>query len=157
MRKIFAIIMLVGVMGLLAQIPAGTKSVNASANIGDILADDFEYHIGAYAGYFFMDGIEGVLGIEFMGTTVEDVDAIFGFTAGGYYHFPFSEMMGAYAGAMFGYTSTGDGYMYIPIDAGLELFLTENNAVRIYNSFELWLDENIDNKNYIRVGTVHYF
>jgi len=157
MRKVFMAVVLIGVLSLFA-IPAGTKSLSISASIGDIMADDFSYSFDVYGGYFFMDNIEGVLGLNFWGTTDTLAgDAVFGFEGGAYYHMPMSDVLGFYAGAMFGYSSAGDGYMYIPIDAGVEYFVTENFAIRAFNRFRLNLEEGAENSDYIMIGTVNYF
>jgi|GEM_PF-1217444 len=156
MRKVFMAVVLIGVLSLFA-IPAGTKSLGISAYIGDIMADDFDYSFDVHGGYFFMDNIEGVAGVSFDGTTREGVDAVFGFEGGAYYHMPMSDVLGFYAGAMFGYSNAGDGYMYIPIDAGVEYFVTESFAIRAYNRFQLNLEEGAENSDYIMIGTVNYF
>jgi len=157
MRKVFMAVFLIGVLSLFA-IPAGTKSIGVSASIGDVMADDFDYSFDVHGGYFFMDNIEGVLGLNFWGTTDTLAgDAIFGFEGGAYYHMPMSDVLGFYAGALFGYSSAGDGYMYIPIDAGVEYFVTESFAIRAFNRFQLNLEEGADNSDYIMIGTVNYF
>ena len=147
MRKLFVVVLLLCAFGLFAQfgIPAGTKEIGITADIGDLLADDFVYHVQGYGGYFFMDNLEVLLGASFMGATYEDWDAVFGFEAGAYYHFLFSEAMGVFGGAWFGYSSAGDGFMYVPIDAGIELFISKSFGIRAYNQFTLQLEEGADN------------
>ncbi len=166
MRKVFMAVLLIGVVSLFAQIPVGTKSIGVTASIGDVMADDFGYTIGVSGGYFFMDGIEGVLGMRIQGTTADVIgDAssmVFDFTAGAYYHYPMGETFGFFAGALFGYQSgvlytAADGYMYIPIDAGVEYFVTESFAIRAFNRFQVNLEEGADNSDYIMIGTVNYF
>ena len=166
MRKVFLIVLLIGAVSLFAQIPVGTKSIGVTASIGDLLADDLGYYIGVSGGYFFADGIEGVLGIGIQGTTADVIgDAssmVFDFTVGAYYHLPMGEALGFVAGALFGYQSgvlytAADGYMYIPVDAGIEYFLSENVTIRLFNRFTLNLEEGADNTDHIYVGTYTYF
>ncbi len=158
MRKILAVLMLVCVLGLFAQIPAGTKSVAVlTGSTSDLLGDgDFEYDVDVYGGLFLMDALEidAILGID----SNEDMGDM-GFTLGigAMYHLPFSPMLGAYAGAAFTYMTAFDGVMAVPIDAGLEIFLTSNNAVRVGGKFTLALEEGADNTLNIVLGTVHYF
>ncbi len=159
MRKILVVLMLVCVLGLFAQIPAGTKSVAVLAGgTGDLLDSvGFSYGIDVNAGYFIMDALEVDAILGFNGSTVEGVDAVFDLGIGLLYHMPLSPMLGLYGGAAFTYTSAGDGAMAVPIDVGLELFLTQNNAVRIANRFTLNMEEGADNTDKIMIGTVHYF
>ncbi|MCK4528287.1 hypothetical protein KAW18_13020 [candidate division WOR-3 bacterium] len=157
MRKVFLIVLLIGAVSLFAQIPVGTKSIGVTAAIGDLMADDFFWSVNASGGYFFMDGVEFVAGLGVDGSTYEDSEVDFGFTAGAYYHLPMGEALGFVAGAMFGYSSYGDGYMFIPIDAGIEYFLSENVTIRAFNRFTLNLKEGYDNTDHIYVGTYTYF
>ena len=159
MRKLFVVVLLLCAFGLFAQfgIPAGTKEIGIDADIGDLLADDFFYHVHGYGGYFFMDNLEGLLGVSYMGSTVEDADAVFGFTAGAYYHFLFSEAMGVFGGAWFGYSSFGDGFMFVPIDAGIEFFLSKSIGIRVYNQFTLELEEGVDNTDHVLVACFGIF
>ncbi len=174
MRKILVVLMLVCALGLFAQIPAGTKSVAVLAGgTGDILDSlGFEYNIDINAGYFLMDALEIDAILSFMGTTVdlpEGVDAsVFGVGLGVLYHMPLSPMFGLYGGAAFVYSTEDaivveddvpelkDNTMNIPIDIGLEIFLTQNNAVRIANRYNLSLIGE-DATDQIMIGTVHYF
>jgi len=167
MRKILVVLMLVCVLGLFAQIPAGTKSVAVLAGgTGDILDSlGFEYNIDINAGYFIMDALEIDAILSFMGTTVEAPEgvetSVFGVGIGALYHMPLSPMLGLYGGAAFIFSSANygaeDSQMGVPIDVGIELFLTQNNAVRIANRFTLNLTETMDNTDQIMIGTVHYF
>ena len=150
--------MLVCVLGLFAQIPAGTKSVALlTGGTSDLLGDgDLEYELDINGGLFIMDALEVdvILGID----SDEDAgDMGFNLGLGILYHMPLSEMLGLYGGAAFTYMTAFDGIMAVPIDVGLELFLTENNAVRIANRFQLNLEEGADNTDAIMIGTVHYF
>jgi len=156
MRKILAVLMLVCALGLFAQIPAGTKSVAVlTGTTSDFLAEeaDFEFGVMVNAGYFIMDGLEidAILGIMNYG------DMNFELGLGAMYHMPFSPMLGGYLGAAFTYWTVGDGITAVPIDAGLELFLTPHNAVRVGGEFTLNLTEGLDNTLNIVLGTVHYF
>lgn len=156
MRKTLAVLMLVCALSLFAQIPAGTKSVAVlSGSTNDFLAEeaDFSFSIMANAGYFIMDGLEidAILGI------MKYADTDFQLGLGAMYHLPFSPMLGAYVGAAFTYWTAGDGIMAVPIDAGLEIFLTPNNAVRLGGEFTLNLEEGMDNTLNVVLGTVHYF
>lgn len=158
MRKILGVLMLVCVLGLFAQIPAGTKSVALlTGGTSDLLGDgDLEYEVDINGGLFIMDALEvdAILGID----SDEDAgDMGFNLGLGILYHMPLSEMLGLYGGAAFTYMTAFDGIMAVPIDIGLELFLTENNAVRIANRFQLNLEEGADNTDQIMIGTVHYF
>jgi len=163
MRKILAVLMLVCVLGLFAQIPAGTKSVALlTGGTSDLLGDgDLEYNLELNAGYFIMDALEvdAILGIDSDGDIGDDfeLEMAFNLGIGLLYHMPLSPMLGLYGGAAFTYTSAFDGAMAVPIDVGLELFLTENNAVRIANRFTLNMEENAENTDAIVIGTVHYF
>jgi hypothetical protein len=163
MRKILAVLMLVCALGLFAQIPAGTKSVALlTGGTSDFLAEgDLQYNLELIAGYFIMDALEidAMLGIDSDGDIGDDLELEMAFNLGigALYHMPLSGMLGLYGGAAFAYSSVGDGSMAVPIDVGLELFLTENNAVRIANRFQLNLDEGADNSDQIMIGTVHYF
>ncbi len=158
MRKILAVLMLVCALGLFAQIPAGTKSVAVlTGGTSDILADDFAYMLDVNAGYFMMDGLEIDVLLGLWGSTAEGADMEFGLGLGALYHFPLSPMFGLYIGAAFTYMTAGDGMMAVPVDAGLELFITQNNAVRIGNRFTLNMEEGMDNTDQIVIGTVHYF
>ncbi len=163
MRKILAVLMLVCALGLFAQIPAGTKSVAVlTGGTSDILADPgFSYGLQVYGGYFLMDGIEVDAILGFTGSTVDGVDMEFNLGIGAIYHFPLSPMLGLYGGVAFIYDTQDFGLeentMSIPIDVGLELFITQNNAIRIGNRFSLNLTENMDNTDEITLGTVHYF
>ena len=158
MRKILGVLMLVCVLGLFAQIPAGTKSVAVlTGGTTDILADDFMYNLNVNAGYFIKDALEIDAILGFMGATYEEFDMEFGLGLGLLYHMPLSPTMGLYGGAAFTYETANDGMMAVPIDVGLELFLTENNAVRIGNRFTLNMEEGMDNTDEIMIGTVHYF
>ena len=169
MRKILAVLMLVCALGLFAQIPAGTKSVAVlTGGVGDLMADDFMYGLEANAGYFIMDGLEIDAILGFMGSTADEVDMEFGLGLGLLYHMPMSPMFGLYGGAAFLFTTEDvmvieDGVpelkestMDIPIDIGIEIFLTPNNAIRLANRFNLSLigEDNTDN---VVIGTVHYF
>lgn len=158
MRKILGVLMLVCVLGLFAQIPAGTKSVALlTGGTSDFLADgDLQYEIDINAGLFIMDALEvdAILGLD----SDEDAgDMGFNLGLGVLYHMPLSEALGLYLGAAFTYMTAYDGIMAVPIDVGLEFFLTENNAVRIANRFQLNLEEEADNSDQIVIGTVHYF
>ncbi len=159
MRKILAVLMLVCALGLFAQIPAGTKSVTVlSGGTSDILADDLTYMLEANAGYFIMDALEidGIISIWV--TTVEDVDVAVGFGLGALYHFSLSPMFGLYGGASFIYSSgAANDAMVLPIDAGLEIFITQKNAIRIGNQFTINSEEGLPNTDKIVIGTVHYF
>jgi hypothetical protein len=165
MRKILAVLMLVCALGLFAQIPAGTKSVTVlTGGTGDILADGgFYYMLEVNGGYFLMDNLEIDVILGLMGATVDGVDMEFGVGLGAMYHMPLSAMLGLYAGAAFIYSTedvlTDDGIedndMNIPIDVGLELFLTPNNAVRIGNRLTMSL-VGADMTDQIVLGTVHY-
>ncbi len=164
MRKILAVLMLVCVLGLFAQIPAGTKSVALlTGGTSDFLADgDLQYNLELNAGYFIMDALEvdAILGIDSDGDyDIEEMESKMAFNAGigALYHMPLSPMLGLYGGAAFIFSSAGDGTSAVPIDVGIELFLTENNAVRIANRFQLNLAEGADNSDQIVIGTVHYF
>ncbi len=146
MRKLFLVVLLLGAFGLFAQIPVGTKEIGLEADIGDVLADDFSYIVQGYGGYFFMDNIEALLGVGVAGTTAElptdFTSMVFVVKAGAYYHYMMSEQMGFFGGAWFGYTSgvvgtTADGYMYAPIDAGVEYFLNKSIGVRVFNRYQL--------------------
>jgi len=158
MRKILGVLMLVCVLGLFAQIPAGTKSVAVlTGGTSDLLGDgDLEYEIDINAGYFIMDALEvdAILGLD----SDEDAgDMGFNLGIGLLYHMPLSPMLGLYGGAAFTYMTAYDGIMAVPIDVGIELFLTENNAIRIANRFQLNMEEEADNTDQIVIGTVHYF
>lgn len=158
MRKFIILIFLLGAFGLFAQIPTGTKSIGITASIGDILADDFFYSFDVSFGYFFMDNIEGLGGIGILGYTYEGADMRLEFYGGAYYHFPVSDVFGIFGGAMFGYWTWGDfNNMYIPIDAGIEYFLSENVAIKAFNRFQINFEEGYDNADYILVGTTVYF
>jgi len=108
-----------------------------------------------------MDALEvdAILGIDSDGDIGDDfeLEMAFNLGIGLLYHMPLSPMLGLYGGAAFTYTSAFDGAMAVPIDVGLELFLTENNAVRIANRFTLNMEENAENTDAIVIGTVHYF
>ncbi len=164
MRKILAVLMLVCALGLFAQIPAGTKSVAVlTGGTSDFLVEDgdFAFEINVNGGYFIMDGLEidAILGIDSDGDIGDDLETKMAFTLGlgAMYHMPFSPTLGGYLGAAFTYMSVGDGTMAVPIDAGLEVFLTPNNAVRVGGKFTLNLEEEADNNLNIVLGTVHYF
>jgi len=167
MRKILAVLMLVCVLGLFAQIPAGTKSVALlTGGTNDLLAEegDLEFDLELNAGYFIMDALEvdAIIGLMNYG------DMEFNLGLGFLYHMPLSPMLGLYGGAAFifgtqdvvvvedGVPELKESTMNIPIDLGLELFLTENNAVRIANRFNLSLI-GADATDEIMIGTVHYF
>jgi len=158
MRKILVVLMLVCVLGLFAQIPAGTKSVAVlTGGTSDFLAEgDLQYEIDVNAGYFIMDALEidAILGLD----SDEDAgDMAFNIGIGLLYHMPLSPMLGLYGGAAFTYSGANDGMMAVPIDVGLELFITQNNAIRIANRFTLNMEETMDNTDQIMIGTVHYF
>jgi hypothetical protein len=163
MRKMLAVLLLVCALGLFAQIPAGTKSVALlTGGTSDLLAEgDLQYDLQLNAGYFIMDALEidAILGIDSDGDIGDDFELEMAFNAGigALYHMPLSPMLGLYGGAAFIFSSAGDGTSAVPIDVGLELFLTENNAVRIANRFQLNLAEGADNSDQIMIGTVHYF
>ena len=158
MRKILAVLMLVCALGLFAQIPAGTKSVAVLAGgTSDLLAEgDLQYDISIIGGYFLMDALEidAILGLDSDG---DAGDMLFALGAGVLYHFPLSAMLGLYGGAAFTYSTTDPAIMAVPIEAGLELFITQNNAIRVANVFTLNLEETMDNTDEIKIGTVHYF
>jgi hypothetical protein len=158
MRKILVALMLICAIGLFAQIPAGTKSVAVlTGSTSDLLGDgDFEYAVDIYGGYFLMDALEidAILGID---SDIDMGDMGFTLGAGAMYHLPLSPMLGVYAGAAFTYMTAYDGIMAVPIDAGLEVFLTSNNAVRLGGRFTLNLEEGAENTLNIVLGTVHYF
>jgi len=163
MRKILVVLMLVCVLGLFAQIPAGTKSVAVlTGGTSDFLAEgDLQYDIQINAGYFIMDALEvdAILGLDSDGSldSLMEAEMAFNLGLGVLYHMPLSPMLGLYGGAAFTYTSAFDGAMAVPIDVGLELFLTQNNAIRIANRFTLNMEEGADNSDQIMIGTVHYF
>ncbi len=164
MRKILAVLMLVCALGLFAQIPAGTKSVAVlTGSTSDLLGDgDFAFEVDVYGGYFIMDGLEidAILGIDSDGDyDMEEMESKMAFNLGlgAMYHLPFSPMLGGYLGAAFTYWSVGDGAMAIPIDAGLEIFLTQHNAVRVGGKFTLSLEDEGSNTLNVVLGTVHYF
>lgn len=167
MRKILVALMLICAFGLFAQIPAGTKSVAVLAGgAGDILDSlGFDYNIEANVGYFIMDALEIDAILSFSGTTVEAPEgvetSVFGVGIGALYHMPLSPMLGLYGGAAFIFSSANygaeDSQMGVPIDVGIELFITQNNAIRLANRFTLNLTEGMDNTDEIVLGTVHYF
>jgi hypothetical protein len=167
MRKMLAVLLLVCALGLFAQIPAGTKSVAVlTGSTSDFLAEegDFEFGLQANVGYFIMDALEidAILGVMNYG------DMEFELGLGALYHMPLSPMLGLYLGGAFVFGTSDvmvveddvpelkESTMDIPIDVGLELFLTENNAVRIANRFNLSLIGE-DATDQIIIGTVHYF
>jgi len=158
MRKILVVLMLVCVLGLFAQIPAGTKSVAVlTGGTSDFLAEgDLQYNIDVNAGYFIMDALEidAILGLD---SDKDAGDMAFNLGLGLLYHMPLSPMLGLYGGVAFTYETAYDGMMAVPIDVGLELFITQNNAVRIANRFTLNMKEGMDNTDEIMIGTVHYF
>ncbi len=166
MRKILAVLMLVCALGLFAQIPAGTKSVAVlTGGTSDVLDSvGFNYDIDVNGGYFLMDALEIDLILGLHGSTVEDSDMNFGVGLGALYHMPLSPMLGLYGGAAFIYSTEDvvtdegieDNDMNIPIDIGLELFLTQNNAVRLANRLTVSL-VGADMTDQIVIGTVHYF
>jgi hypothetical protein len=164
MRKILVVLLLVCAFGLLAQIPAGTKSIAVanvfvgSAEYGmDLLADDIAYGANLNVGYFIMDALEidAILGL--MGTTIEGDDLDWKVGLGVLYHFPLSPMFGLYGGAAFTYASPMDGMMAIPIEAGIEVFITQNNALRVADVFTVNLEDGVDNTDVVNIGAVHYF
>ena len=154
MRKILVVLMLVCALGLFAQIPAGTKSVAVLAGeTSDFLGEgDFGFGVDVNAGYFLMDGLEidAILGLYKWG------DMEFALGLGAMYHIPFSPMLGAYLGAAFTYETATEA-MAVPIDGGIEIFLTPNNAVRVGGQFTLNLEEGGSNTLNVVLGTVHYF
>lgn len=154
MRKFLVVLMLVCAFGLFAQIPAGTKSVAVlTGGTSDLLGEgDFAFNVDVYAGYFIMDALEidAILGLYKYG----DMEFLLGL--GALYHMPLSPMFGLYLGAAFTYATATEA-MAIPIDAGLELFLTPNNAVRVGGEFTLSLEEEGTNTLKVVLGTVHYF
>jgi hypothetical protein len=154
MRKILVVLMLVCALGLFAQIPAGTKSVAVLAGeTSDFLGEgDFGFGVDVNAGYFLMDGLEidAILGLYKWG------DMEFALGLGAMYHIPFSPMLGAYLGAAFTYETDTEA-MAVPIDGGIEIFLTPNNAVRVGGQFTLSLEEGGSNTLNVVLGTVHYF
>ena len=155
MRKILAVLMLVCALGLFAQIPAGTKSVAVlSGSTSDFLAEeaDFGFGVDVVGGYFIMDGLEidAILGLYKWG------DMEFALGLGAIYHMPFSPTLGGYLGAAFTYETATEA-MAVPINVGVELFLTPNNAVRLGGQFTLNLEEGADNNLNVVLGTVHYF
>jgi hypothetical protein len=155
MRKILVILMFVCVLGLFARIPAGTKSISIfDAEIGDLLAEDFEYTIEVYLGYFIIDGLEINALVGAWGTN-EDLTSAVWIGLGAFYHYPLNQMLGLYGGAT---ANSGNGIkLAIPIDLGLEIFLTKNNAIRIANRFTLNFDTGVENTDEILLGMVHYF
>ena len=166
MRKLLIVILLVGAFGLFAQIPVGTKEVGVEADIGDLLAKDFTYLIHGYGGYFFIDNLEGLLGVGLGGTTMDLPEGFktsaLGLTIGAYYHAPMSEMLGFFGGAWLGYQSgvvgsTAEGYTYIPFDAGVEFFITKYLGIRVFDRFTINLKEGMDNTDHIMVSSFAIF
>ena len=157
MRKILAVLMLVCALGLFAQIPAGTKSIGLSASVGDLLNTDAPYALGfdvnLMVGYFMMDNLELIALGSFTMPPIDGADSYFGIGGGAAYHYPISPMIGAFARALFIYY---DEMMSVPIDAGVEIFLSSNVAIQIYNEFILNLEEGMDNSDYIVAGIAVY-
>ncbi len=160
MRKILVALMLVCVLGLFAQIPAGTKSLALSAEIGDLLNSDapaaLGFDVNLMVGYFMMDNLELIAGGSFTMPPVDGADSYFGIGGGLGYHYPISPMIGLFGRALFSYLSAGDGYTSIPIDAGVEIFLNKNVAIQIYDEFIFQLKEGLDNSDYIEAGIAVY-
>jgi len=160
MRKLFVVVMLLGAFGLFAQfgIPAGTKEIGILASIGDFLNTDaplaIGYSVDAYGGYFLMDNLEGLLGVEVMKEGIDGADTELAFKGGIYYHLLFSEAMGVFGGAWFGYWTAGEDNsgMYVPIDAGIEFFLSKSIGVRVFNRFTLELEEGVENSDNVVVA-----
>ena len=165
MRKLFVVVLLLGAFGLFAQfgIPAGTKEIGILASIGDFLNTDaplaIGYSVDAYGGYFFMDNLEGLVSVEVWKPGWEDADTYFGFKGGAYYHFLFSEAMGVFGGAWFGYWTAGEDNsgMYVPIDAGIEFFVSKSIGVRVFNRFTLELEENVENSDNVVIAMFGIF
>ncbi len=157
MRKILVVLMLVCALGLFAQIPAGTKSVGLSAQVGDILNSDaplaLGFDVNLMVGYFMMDGLELIAGGSFTQPAFDGADSYFGVEGGAAYHYPISPMIGAFARAMFWYVNE---VKTVPIDAGVEIFLNKNVAIQIYDEFILNLEEGASNSDYIKAGIAVY-
>ncbi len=165
MRKLFVVVLLFGAFGLFAQfgIPAGTKEIGILASMGDFLNTDaplaIGYSVDVYGGYFLMDNLEGLLGVEVLKPGYEDADTYFGFKGGAYYHLLFSEAMGVFGGAWFGYYTYGEDNngMYVPIDAGIEFFVSKSIGVRVFNRFQLNLEEGAENSDHAVVAMFGIF
>ena len=166
MRKIFVLLLLLGAIGLFAQfgIPAGTKEIGVHGTIGDFLnMDEAEgmalgFMLEGYFGYFFMDNLEGLIGLGFIKPPYDGAETGFEFMGGAYYHYLFSETMGTFGGAWFGYYKWGDfDYMYVPIDAGLEFFISKSIGIRVFNRFSLNLEEEMDNSDHLVISAFGIF
>jgi len=171
MRKILVVLMLVIVVNLFAKIPADTKSIGISAQIGDLLSDDdLRYTVSVQVGNFIIDNLEIIetIGINNASAAAVILDET-EYTVGGgaAYHYPIgsSSMFGLFGKALFIFNSlpvdTGEeiieGYINIPIDVGVEIFIDENFAIQVYNEFVLQLEEAFDNNNYIKTSLTLYF
>jgi len=106
-----------------------------------------------------MDNLEGLLSVEVWKLGVEDADTYLGFKGGAYYHMLFSEAMGIFGGAWFGYWTAGEDNngMYVPIDAGIEFFLSKSIGVRVFNRFTLELEEGVENSDNVVVAMFGIF
>jgi hypothetical protein len=157
MRKILVALMLVCALGLFAQIPAGTKSLALSAEVGDFLNMDapaaLGYSVELLVGYFLMDGLELIAGGSFTQPGVDGADSYFGIEGGAAYHYPISPMIGAFARGLFCYL---DEVKTVPLDAGVEIFLNPNVAIQVYDEFILNLEEGASNSDYIKAGIAVY-
>lgn len=167
MRKLFVLLLLLGAFGLFAQfgIPAGTKDIAVHGYLGDFLNMDEDegmalgYMVEGNFGYFFMDNLEGLVGLGITKPPYSESDLIFEVQGGSYYHMLFSEAMGVFGGAWFGYWSAGEDFstMYVPIDAGLEFFLSKSIGVRVFNRFCFNLDEDFENEDHVVLAAFGVF
>ncbi|MEO0294337.1 MAG: outer membrane beta-barrel protein [candidate division WOR-3 bacterium] len=164
MRKILVMLMLIFAVGLFAQIPAGTKSITVvSGAVGDFLDDDdnllddeIVYEAGVEAGYFVINGLEIDLLLGIVGSTAEGAEVNFTVGPKVLYHFPITQMLGVYGGAGYEYNSVGDGISSIPAEVGGELFLTQNNAIRVGLGFTYYITEGLGMELGVKLGAVHY-
>ena len=137
-----------------AQLEVGKKSLSAAGSV-QILPSDFAGNtiLFAQAGYFVTDAIEVIGGLNL--NKFKDVDLGLGAVAGGYYHIPFAAKTIGFAGVLANLPILPDFSWNIGINTGVDYFLSESVALRIYNSYVI-PDEG-DATDYILIGVVSYF
>jgi len=152
MKKFLVLILFVLPLLAFSQIEAGKLNVGVSGSI--MIKPDFHMSFGGHFGKMFTDNVEfGISGSfsHYEGST--------GFDAGvlAYYHMMFAEGIFGFAGVEVMFPIKPSFSNNESFNLGLDYFVGDNFALRVYN--KLYLSE-FDFGNfydYINIGTVAYF
>lgn len=166
MRRTFIIIFLVSFINLFAQeIPIGTKSIGMSSLIIDFKQSGTHFELGfepdLSISYFIKNNLEVFFNLGVTKVDIEAKDSHFDIALGSYYHYPLTNNFYIFTGAMVGYNNSSFSLIHIPIDIGIEVFITKNTALRVWGRYLFYFNDYIneykDNTEYLKFGLATYF